>query len=207
MEKPLLIIGATSGIGKLTMEEALQRGLPVRAFARSADKGPEAPSLERFPGAALNAADVSAALAGVGGVIVALGIRERLAMLWEEETLFSRSTEILLEELHKAQVGRLIVVTGVGAGRSRAAMSSIERLGRAYADKPRQEAVIEQSSLDWTIARPVILTNRPASGRFKVLEEPSTWRNGLIARADVARYLVDAYQQDLHVKQDVVLAR
>ncbi len=36
MTKPLLIMGATSGIGSLAMHEAVKRGIAVRAFARSA---------------------------------------------------------------------------------------------------------------------------------------------------------------------------
>lgn len=213
MDKPILIIGATSGIGKLCMETALDRGLAVRAFARSADALAEHPLLERMAGDALNPTDIAKALSGVRAAVVALGIRERLAMLWEDETLFSRSTEILLPEMQKAGVSRLLVVTGFGAGRSRSAMSSLERLGhnavlgRVYADKTRQEAMVVESELEWTIARPVILTNRPASGKLKVLEDPARWRNGLVARADVATYLVDAVEQTLHVRQDVVLTR
>lgn len=213
MDKPLLIIGATSGIGKLTMETALARSLPVRAFARSAGNLPEADGLERAPGDALKPADVAQALDGAGAVIVALGIRERLAMVWEEETLFSQSTALLLGAMAEAGLSRLVVVTGFGAGRSRGSMSAVERLGhgavlgRVYADKTRQEALIVDSDLDWTIARPVILTNRPASGRIRVLDDPKTWRNGLIARADVATYLVDAATEGLNIKQDVVLAR
>lgn len=213
MDKPLLIIGATSGIGKLCMENALERGLSVRAFARSADTLPEQDGLERVAGDALDAGDIARALDGAGAVIVALGIRERPAMIWEEETLFSKSTAVLLAEMAKAEVSRLVVVTGFGAGRSRAAMSTLERighgaiLGRVYADKSRQEALIMESETRWTIARPVILTNRPASGQVRALEDPSSWRNGLVSRADVAAYLVDAVEQDLHPQKDVVLAR
>ncbi|MEO0665984.1 MAG: NAD(P)-binding oxidoreductase, partial [Pseudomonadota bacterium] len=109
MDKPLLIIGATSGIGKLTMDAALARGLPVRAFARSAGNLPEADGLERVAGDALKAEDVARALDGVGAVIVALGIRERLAMVWEEEMLFSQSTALLLGAMAEAGPSRLVV--------------------------------------------------------------------------------------------------
>ena len=37
MTQPILIMGATSGIGALAVTEALSRGLTVRAFARGAD--------------------------------------------------------------------------------------------------------------------------------------------------------------------------
>lgn len=210
---PILIIGATSGIGRAAVDEALSRGLPVRAFARSAGDLPPAPRLEPCAGDATDARDVARALQGTRAVIQALGVKERLAMLWEEETLFSQSTRILLDEMPKAGVSRLVAVTGFGAGRSHSALSLLERighraiLGKPYADKTRQEEMITASELDWTIARPVILSNGGRSNRLKVLRDPAEWRNGIVSRADVAGYLVDAVEQGLDIRGDVVLAR
>ena len=213
MDTPILIMGATSGIGRSALDEALSRDLPVRAFARSAGGLAPAPGLELCPGDALDHNDVARALTGVRAVVYALGIRERLAMLWEEETLFSRSTSVLLEEMRNTGVSRLLAVTGFGAGRSKSAMSFIERaghkaiFGKPYADKDRQEAMILQSDTDWTIVRPVILTNGAKTGNYRVLRKPEDWRMGLISRKDVASYLIDAIEADIDVKTDVVLAR
>lgn len=213
MTQPILIMGATFGIGAKAVEEAISRGLPVRGFARGADTLTPLEGLEAFAGDALSLDDVTRALDGAGAVVYALGIKERLAMLWEQETLFSESTKMLLEGMSATGVTRLVVVTGFGAGRSRSAMSSLESfghkmfLGRPYADKDRQEEMIVASDLDWTIARPVILTNNVKSGKISVLTEPSTWKNGLISRADVASYLIDAVEQGLNIREDVVLRR
>lgn len=206
-------MGATSGIGALAVQEAITRGLPVRAFARSAGKIDPTDLITPVAGDARSADDVAAALSGTRAVIYALGIRERLAMLWEQETLFSQSTRILIDAMKAQDVRRLVAVTGFGAGRSRSAMSAIERLGhrailgRPYADKDRQEELILHSDLDWTIVRPVILTNGPKSRAPKVLQDPASWRNGLISRKDVAAYLVDAVEQGRDIRTDVVLAR
>jgi uncharacterized protein YbjT (DUF2867 family) len=95
-----------------------------------------------------------------------------------------------------AGVRRLVAVTGFGAGDSRGRFSLPERavhrllLGPAYDDKDRQEVLIRGSGLDWLIARPTILTNGPRTGRYRVLVEAPSWRNGLISRADVADFLV-----------------
>lgn len=213
MTAPIVIMGATSGIGALAVKEAVGRGLPVRAFARSAaDMSPD-PLVTPVPGDARSRDDVRAALDGASAVIYALGIKERLAMLWEKETLFSDSTRVLVDVMQDIGPRRLVVVTGFGAGRSRSAMSKLESLGhkavlgRPYADKDRQEEMIMASDLDWTIARPVILRNSAKSGRLKVLRDPETWRNGLVPRADVAEYLVNAVQEGLDIRQDVVLTR
>lgn len=206
-------MGATSGIGAAAVNEALSRKLSVRAFARSAADMEPRPGLELCPGDALNPDDVAAALKDARAVIYALGIKERISMLWEEETLFSKSTAVLLEQMDKAQVNRLLAVTGFGAGRSKSAMSFVERtghraiLGKPYADKDRQEALLMESAVDWTVVRPVILTKGDRTGSFKVLRDPASWRNGLISRKDVAVYLIDAIEEDLDLRADVVLAR
>ncbi len=213
MTKPILIMGATSGIGRCALDEAVRRGLPVRAFARSAETLDATDLVEPFKGDATLAEDVSRALDGACAVVYALGITERLAMLWEEETLFSETTRVLLEAMATSDVSRLVVVTGFGAGRSKTAMSWVEKtghraiLGKPYADKDRQEALVMASETDWTIARPVILTKGVATDAYPVLRDPKMWRNGLISRASVAHYLIDAVEQGLDVKADVVLAR
>ena len=213
MNALVLIIGATSGIGAVAVEDAVGRGLSVRAFARSAYTLEKTDLIDPFAGDARSTEDVSAALSGVRAVIYALGIKERLAMLWEVETLFSDSTRVLLDAMKVSDTKRLVAVTGFGAGRSRSAMSALERfghrsvLGKPYANKDRQEQMIMQSDLDWTIARPVILTNGAKSRRLQVLRDPTTWRNGLVSRRDVAGYLVDAVEDGLDIRGDVVLAR
>lgn len=213
MTKPILIMGATSGIGRCALDEAVRRGLPVRAFARSADSLDATDLVEPFKGDATSAEDVAQALSGAQAVVYALGITERLAMLWEEETLFSETTRVLLEAMATSDVSRLVVVTGFGAGRSKTAMSWVERtghraiLGKPYADKDRQEDLIMASATDWTIARPVILTKGARTDVYRVLRDPKTWRNGLISRSSVAHYLIDAVEQGLDVKADVVLTR
>ncbi|QFT79412.1 hypothetical protein FIU89_02225 [Roseovarius sp. THAF27] len=213
MSQHITIFGATSGIGQCAVEEALRRDHTVRAFARSAGDMTARPGLEPFPGDALDPGNVAEALRGTDAVIYALGIKESVSMLWKEVTLFSKTTRILLDAMQTADVSRLVAVTGFGAGRSRSAMSSVESLahkailGRPYADKDRQEALIMDSPLDWTIARPVLLTNGTRTGSYQVLRDPKAWRNGLISRADTACYLIDAIEQGLDIRGDVVLAR
>ncbi|HKL53783.1 MAG TPA: NAD(P)H-binding protein [Wenzhouxiangellaceae bacterium] len=196
--KNILIIGASKGIGRKAVDYGLERGCSVRAMARGAgDIELEHERLEKFSGDATDPDDVRRALKGVDAVIFALGMPAGLTRLLRPVTVFSRSTEVLVDEMEKNGPKRLVVVTGFGAGESRSAMNPLEEfghnalLGRAYADKSVQEKIIERSSLDWTIARPAILTNGRATGRYKVLTTLESWRNGLISRSDVAEFLVE----------------
>ncbi|GJD97838.1 NAD(P)-dependent oxidoreductase [Methylobacterium iners] len=206
----LLVIGASQGIGLETVKTALAAGHRVRAFARSAERiSLSDENLERFTGNAVNASDIAAALEGVDAVVQALGVPVR--DLLGPVRLFSDATNVLVPAMEKAGVRRLVAVTGFGAGDSREAMGTLQRLpfrlvfGRAYDDKDVQEMRIRKSDLDWTLVRPGILTNGAATDRFQVLDEPSSWRNGMIARADVAKFAVQQVEGGSYVRRAVVL--
>lgn len=210
----LLVIGASSGIGLEVVKRALADGHGVRAFARSAEEMDISDAgFEAFAGNALDGGDLARALAGIDAVILALGVPLKKSTPLDGTSLFSKATETLLPAMREAGVDRLLAVTGFGAGDSKDAMSALERaghhllLGGAYADKDTQEEMIKASDLRWTLVRPVILTGGGRSGRYKVLTDPSDWRNGLISRGDVADYLVRAAAGEMHVHQAVVLAR
>lgn len=206
----VLIIGASKGIGLETSRQALKAGHRVRALARSAAgiALPD-PNLEKVRGDALNQHDVEAALRGMDVVIQALGVR--VADMLRPIHLFSDATRILVRAMEGHDVKRLICVTGFGAGDSRASISCLQRvpfrllLGRAYDDKSVQERIIKESALDWTIVRPGVLTNGSRTGRYKVLDEPSQWRNGIISRADVADFLVRQIEDRAYVGKAPVL--
>lgn len=209
----ILVIGGSSGVGRKVVDEALSRGHVVRAMARHVDALPaDIEGLEPFAGDALDASAIEHALTGVDVVVQALGVGRVILKPWDKVTLFSRSTEVLIGAMKRTGRRRLVSVTGFGAGDSRLALSGPERighralLGKAYADKDRQEMLITASGLDWTIVRPTILTNGGRSGHYRVLTA-GNWRNGLISRSDVADYILDAVERGLHIGEAVVLAR
>ena len=210
--KTLLVIGASRGIGLATARIALDRGHAVRAFARSAAGIPLGhPRLAKVGGDARSPADLRAALAGADAVVLALGIPGDARMVLGPVDLFSTATRALLPEMRDAGVRRLAAVTGFGAGDSHAAISPLQRIGfrlvfgRAYADKSIQEQLIRDSGLEWVIARPGVLTNGRRTGRYRVLVEPASWRNGIVARADVADFLVRACEEDTWVGRAPVI--
>jgi putative NADH-flavin reductase len=206
----VLIIGASKGIGLQTTRQALEAGHHVRAMARS-EISLSHPKLEKVRWDALNPQDVEAALNGMDVVIQTLGVG--LGDLFRPVHLFSDATKVLVGTMQAQGVKRLISVTGFGAGDSRASISCLQRLpfqvvfGRAYEDKSRQERLIMDSSLDWTIARPGVLTGGSNTGRYPVLDEPSQWRNGIISRLDVAEFLVHQIEDQTFLRKAPVLIK
>jgi putative NADH-flavin reductase len=207
----VLIIGASKGIGLETTRLALEAGHRVRALSRSAaPSGLSNLNLEKIRGDALDGGDIATALDGMDVVIQALGVSS-LGDLFRPVNLFSDATRLLITAMEGQSVKRLISVTGFGAGDSRASIGCLQRLpflmvfGRAYADKSVQEQLIKDSSLDWTIARPGVLTSGRQTGRYRILDEPSAWRNGIISRADVADFLVRQIEDRTYLGKAPVL--
>jgi putative NADH-flavin reductase len=206
----VLIIGASKGIGLETVRQALEAGHQVRAFARSAASIDITDSkLEKFAGDALKSRDVEAALSGIDVVVQTLGVG--VGDLFRPVHLFSDATRVLVAAMRARHVARLITVTGFGAGDSRSSISCLQyvpfrlMLGRAYDDKTVQERLIKNSGLDWTIARPGVLTGGRRTRHYQVLGASSQWRNGIISRADVADFLVQQIEDRTYLRQAPVL--
>src|SRR5262245_1884350 len=194
----VLVIGASRGIGLETVRAALRSGHSVRALARSAASIPiQDADLDKVSGNALDRGTIKSGLSEVEVVIQTLGVDFSPRVIFEGTTLFSESTRILVDAMKAAGVRRLIAVTGLGAGDSRGhggllydAVVFPLLMKRVYDDKNVQEWIVKSSGLDWTIVRPGLLTNSPATGRYRVLTAPRDWRFGVVSRADVADFLV-----------------
>lgn len=210
----ILVIGASQGIGLAVCQAAARTGQSVRAMSRRASVSADGHKLiEPFAGDALKPDDVRRALAGIDVVVQALGVPPTLDFILRPVTLFSSATRVLLPAMKTAGVQKLVCVTGFGAGDSNAAINIFQRLPfkallqNAYNDKSGQEELIVASDLDWLIVRPGVLTNFPASGNYQVLTAPETWRNGIIARADVADFIISRISTDNLKREKPVLIR
>ena len=198
MRTNVLIIGASRGIGLEAVMAALCAGHSVRALARSAASIPiQDANLDKVSGNALDRDTIRNALQDVDVVIQTLGVDVSPRAIFEGTTLFSESTRILVDAMKAAGLKRLIAVTGLGAGDSGGhggllydAVIFPLLLKRVYDDKDVQEWLVRSSGLDWTIVRPGLLKDSPATGSYRVLTASTDWRFGAISRADVADFLV-----------------
>lgn len=76
-------------------------------------------------------------------------------------------------------------------------------LGRVYADKDREEAIVRNTALDWTLARTGRLTDAAKTGRVEAMT--SGYHGGAISRADVATFVLDCIEKEAFVKQSPVI--
>lgn len=210
----ILVMGGSQGIGLAVCRAAVARGHRVRAMSSNgrlpADIGGDC---EAFIGDARSADDVMRALTGIDVVVQALGVPPSLDFILKPVTLFSEATRVLLPAMTKAGVGKLVAVTGFGAGDSHDAINILQRLPfrlifkNAYDDKSIQEVLIAASDLEWLIVRPGVLMNCSLSGNYKVLTRSSEWRNGVVARADVADFILQRIEANTLNREKPVIIR
>ena len=204
----ILIIGATGPTGLEIVKQGLALGHQVTAAVRR----PESASLPQgtivVRADVTDAASLVAAAAGQDAVLSSLGSKiDR-----KPTTLFSQGTRNLLAAMRQAACRRLLCITGIGAGDSRGhggffydRIIQPLLLNEIYKDKTRQEEVVRQSGIDWTIVRPGMLTDGPRTGRFRALTDLTGITVGKISRADVAGFLLDHLEDAATFEQTLTL--
>ncbi|MEL7208951.1 MAG: NAD(P)H-binding protein, partial [Actinomycetota bacterium] len=196
----VIVFGATGKTGQHVCRVAADQGHDVTAFGRSAERL-EQPGLRKVVGNVFDAAAVADAVAGHDGVIVCLGSTG----LRDTSTL-SDGTASVVAAMTTHGVQRLIVLSAAGVGESWTQIPFSSKvlfrtmLRNVFADHEAQEALVHQSTLDWTIVRAAVLKDGPAVGSYDATNSGPITK---ITRADVAACLVDQLDASDHVRQAI----
>ncbi|MEM1261282.1 MAG: NAD(P)H-binding protein [Pseudomonadota bacterium] len=171
----LCIFGATGKTGLLAVEQALQRGDEVVAVVRTPEK------LAAFQGRVsivtaqlTDGPTMATAISGCNAVLLTLGTVDR-----KPNTVLSEGTRRIVAAMREGDCRRLVAVTSLGCGDSLGKVKPwlfreliVKRVGKEiWADKDRQEAIIQSSDLDYTILRPGGLSDDKGAERYAVLDQ------------------------------------
>lgn len=207
----VLLIGATGPTGREILAQSRAAGLNIRAFVRNPASLRNHKTIEDISvGDVMRLDTLVAALSGVSVVVSALGT----SLTLRHVTLLSEGTQNIVNAMRHCAVPRLISITGMGAGDSRGHGGFVYDhlilptvLRQIYADKDRQERIVTESGLDWTLLRPARLKNGAISRTYRVLLRLDDQRMSTIARADVAHFVVKELGEHLYGHQTVNLSR
>jgi len=204
----IALFGATGKTGRLFLERALAAGHSITALVRDPAKVTPQEGVTVIPGDARDESAVARALDGADAAVSLLGSFNR-----KPNTEVSDATRAICDAMTARGPERLVVVTTIGVGDSFAALRSrlfklvIRTVARhIWADRARQEAVVQTSRLDWTIVRPGGLRDTPATGRWRAIGsgDPQPAKVA-VARADLAAYLLEAIDQPALRRRTVCL--
>ena len=193
----VLILGANGPSGRLTVQQALDRGLGVTALTRHPESFPlRHERLRVFAGDATDPTTIDAAVQECDAVISLIGV----AYSRQEVTVYSASARLVVDSMVRHNMKRLIVVTSAEVAAESAVQGRFFNdrvlypflrnvVGRTvYDDMHRMEIIVAAADLDWTIVRPPGLTSQPGTGH----KAADTHVDGMYcARSDLATFLLD----------------
>ncbi len=201
----LTLFGASGRTGIELVRQALARGHRVTAFARSPQK------LASFDGRieivsadVLDAQAVARAVAGADAVLSVLGPTAN-----RPDYKVARGLEHIIKAMQEQGVGRLVMSSGAAVGDANDAPGLFDRLitlllklisRHVYEDMRRAVSLVRASEIDWTIVRVPMLADGPVTGALRV-GYVGKGTGPRLARGDLARFMLDAAEQALYVRQ------
>ena len=205
----LSIIGATRGIGRNLVEQALGQEHAVTALVRRPQRlGINHERLTVVAGDILDPEAVKQAVEDRDSVCITIGTGPSRRPV----TVFSKGTKNVIEAMTHSKSQMLVCVTGIGAGDSKNHCGFFYDkifnplfLKTIYEDKNRQEELVRHSSLEWVIVRPGFLTNGPLTGTYRALTELGDFTAGKISRADVAHFILNEFDQRQYLSKTPLL--
>lgn len=198
----LAILGASGGIGRLLVEQAVARRHEVTAAVRASSKVTLPSSVTLLRGDLEDEAFVREVITTGGTcdvVLSALGHRLPGIAPWhkpERPEFLQRSTDAIVAAMKAEGVSRVIAISSGGVGDSRDIVPPVFKIFVALSAMKTVFASLEDmeqryltAGLQACIVRPSGLTDEPATGRVVIAKQ---YRGrATIPRADVAAYMLD----------------
>ena len=204
----LAVFGATGRTGRPLVQQALDRGHDVVAFARSpsdlsdlSDPSDEDPALTVVEGDAYAGDGVRAAVDGADAVVSVLGQTEG-----GPDDLLTVAGDRVLDAMAEAGVDRFVTLVGAGvreegesvplAGK---AMTVVLKLlaGEVLRDAAEHVERVRATDREWTVVRAPRLTDGEGVGDYRAGDIDLGFES--VARADVASFVLDCVEDDLYV--------
>lgn len=202
----ILLLGATGRTGKLLVKEAVSRDYEVVALVRYPERlKAHAREVTIIQGNSADKADLERAIEGCDAVLNTLNISRKNDFPWAPLRTPRNYLEVvmsnLLSTMESANVPRIVLCSAWGVGDSRKEIPGWFRwfidhsnIGAAYSQHEKQEEMLSATDLDWTIVRPVGLTNGKASNNVMISRKGVPRPSLTISRSDVARFMLNALE-------------
>lgn len=198
----ICIFGASGGVGKQIVAQALEQGLSVKAIYRSSTKVNSTKNFEIvIRSDILNEKFVATAIEDVEVVVSALGLRRKnpsnpWSKVISPPHLTSDFAKVLVKVMRERKFNKkVIAISAGGVGESWSRISpplkillGKSNIGVGYKDLNQMELLFRESNLDWICVRPTTLTNSVLTKKIRIVE---TYRfTSKISRSDVAWFVL-----------------
>jgi putative NADH-flavin reductase len=203
------IFGATGFSGQAILAEALKQGYEVTILVRDASKVQiKHKNLKIIEGNVLDPQTVASVLHNQEAVIQCLGVGGKGD--GKPTTFISDAMKVIVDEMQKQQIKRLIAMSNVGAGNSFAFQPwfftkiilpyFMQWLKVIIDDKNRMEPMIMNSNLDWTIVRCPNIVDKAAKGKCNAILDGKGLKLS-VTLPDLSKFMVDQLPETTFYKQ------
>ncbi len=209
----ILILGATGRTGKHILEQALHKRHIVHVLVRDRSKLHLAHNqLHIFEGSPTDITAIEKAMQGCEAVLSVLNISRRSDFPWAglrtPKDFLSDTMNKIIAACNKLHCKRILVTTAWGVNESKKEIPGWFRwlidnsnIKYPYVDHGIVEELLKASSLEWTIVRPVGLTNSAKEKNVKVSFNGLPKPGLTINRRNVARFMVAALEEYTYIKE------
>lgn len=207
----VLVFGATGKTGRIIVRKLLKEGYSVRAFVRNLGKISHIThqNFHASQGDVRNAKAVEEAVKESDIIISALG---NLRVF--RNTIISNGVANILAAMKLHGKKRLLFMSSLGVGDSKWQLGLIHNLiylptflRNVFRDKERQEKLIHESGLEWTIIRPAGFILFPLPLRYRKCVMPSRPRIlPIMSRYHTADFIVKECENNQYIQKNVALS-
>ncbi|MBE0651320.1 MAG: NAD(P)H-binding protein [Bacteroidales bacterium] len=212
----ILLLGATGRTGKLIIEEALRRGHKISAIARDPEKL-KGYDIAITKGTPYDYETVEKAITGCEAVINTLNVSRQSDNLWAPLVapvdMISRSAFNAVRIMEGKGIQRFVALSTIGAGSSWKTspwmlklIVTISNLRFAFRDHGRQEEILENSSLEYTICRAPLLTNEININGIAVTPEGAKPANKYLSRNSAAEFFIRIIENKEYIQETISIS-
>ncbi|MFC1670267.1 SDR family oxidoreductase [Spirochaetota bacterium] len=196
----VVVAGAAGRLGKHVVNELLKRNYKVKAMIVPPFDSPDTPELladgiEIAEGSLESVDKIKEVLKGADYLISAIGSTKPFSNKTFEKIDVQGNFNLAIAA-KELGIKNFIVISSIGAGDSRDALSTMFKLmmWTVLKKKTEMEGIIKNSGVIYTIIRPGGYTEKPASDEIAIGEGGKI--SGLIRRDQVAKFCVDAIEKE-----------
>ncbi len=192
IDMKIIVFGATGGVGQSVVRQGVEAGFEVTAFVRTPSKLDFShENLKIIQGNAFNQEEVSSAIAGHDAVVSCLGSNQGM----KKSTELQEMIKHIVTGMKEHNVERIIYTASAGIHKELTGISGklvMRMLRNPLIDHRAAVDYIQAHGLNYTIVRPMGLTNNPFTGKYRESATSVPEKSKSIPRADVAHFIVKA---------------
>ena len=214
----ILILGSTGRTGRLLLTEALKRGHKVNVLVSHKSRLTVKPELvSAFEGTPLNKYTLAESMQGCEAILSTLNISRTSDFPWAKlrtsRDFLSVSMKNILTVTEEQKVNRIIITTAWGVAETKKdipfwfrLLISYSNIRYPYRDHEVQEELLTHSELNYTVIRPVGLTDQNNKKKIQVSLDNTPKPTLTISRLHVAEFMLDVLEGNLYNRQFPVIS-